>query len=235
MSGGRRRAAARLALLAAGAGAATPDALAGAWSHEAGDGQQIATFSKEGGEFGTGWRTDILIEGGLGGGRDLALKTQTLLRTDFVYDERSTYEAGVRRPFAVGPNSVVAVQGSVLGGESLSPFTCEGVGFEARGAYGISGRFGDRNVYANVESAYRQRGENCRRTLLEVAVGAEIAPKWRGVAKAWAETGDGTPSAKVEGILLYDFETYSLGLGYRREVSGRFEEEGVLVSYWTKM
>lgn len=235
MVGGRRRAAARLALLAAGAGAASQEALAGAWSHAAGDGQQIATFSKEAGEFGTGWRTDILVEGGLGGGWDLALKTQTLLRTDFTYDERSTYEAGVRRSFPLGPNSVVAVQGAVIGGESLGVDACEGVGFEARGAYGISGRVGDRNVYANLEGAYRLRGDQCRRSLMEVAVGAEIAPKWRAVGKAWAETGDGTPSAKVEGLVLYDFETYSLGLGYRREVSGRFEEEGILLSYWTKM
>lgn len=235
MSGGQKRAAARLALLAAGAGAAAPDALAGAWSHAAGDGQQIATFSKEASDFGTGWRTDILIEGGLGGGWDLALKTQTLLRKDFVYDERSTYEAGVRRSFPVGPNSVVALQGTVIGGESLGVDFCEGVGFEARGAYGVSGQVAGRNVYANVEGAYRERGNACRRSLLEVAVGAEVAPKWRAVGKAWAETGDGTPSAKVEGLVLYDFETYSLGLGYRREVSGRFEEEGFLLSYWTKM
>lgn len=235
MSGGQTRAAARLALLAAGAGAASPEALAGAWSNEAGGGQQIATFSKETSDFGTGWRSDILIEGGLGGGWDLTLKTQTLLRTDFAYDERSTYEAGVRRSFPLSPNSVVAVQATVLGGESLSPFTCEGVGYEARVAYGVSGRVGDRNVYANIEGARRERGEDCRRSLLEVAVGAEVGPKVRAVAKAWTEQGDGSRSVKAEGILLYDFETYSLGLGYRREISGQFEEEGILLSYWTKM
>jgi hypothetical protein len=235
MSGGQRRAAARLVLLAAGAAAGADEALAGAWSQEPGGGQQIATFSKETGEFGTGWRSDILVEGGLGGGWDLTLKTQTLLRTEFVYDERTTFEGGVRRSFAVGSNSVVAVQGSMLAGEAIEGAQCEGMGFEGRAAYGVSGRVGDRSVYANVEGAYRQRGDQCRRTLVEAAVGAEIAPKWRTVAKAWTEMGDHARSVKAEGLLLYDFETYSLGLGYRREISGRYEEEGFLVSYWTRM
>jgi hypothetical protein len=39
-------------------------------------------------------------------------------------------------------------------------------------------------------------------------------------------------SAKVEASLLYDFGPVAVGLGWREEVSGAFEEKGWLVSAW---
>jgi hypothetical protein len=224
----------RRLLLATGGMLTAGEAAAGAWSHAAGEGLQIATVSKETGEFGDGWRADILFESGLGGGWDVTLKTQSLVRTNFTYDERSTYEAGVRKSFVLGPGSVAAVQASVLGGESLTGPACEGTGYEARAHYGVSRALGSGSVFADLGAAVRERGADCRRTLVDLTVGVDVGPTWQALGKVWSERGDGAESAKVEALLLRDFGDYDLGLGYRREISGQFEEEAILVSYWAR-
>ena len=43
---------------------------------------------------------------------------------------------------------------------------------------------------------------------------------------AWREGGAETASAKVELMLAYDFEIVAVGVGWREEISGNFDEKG---------
>jgi hypothetical protein len=50
------------------------------------------------------------------------------------------------------------------------------------------------------------------------------------LAKAWHEEGDGALSTKAEASLIHDFGPIALGLGWREEISGEFEEKGWLAT-----
>ena len=58
------------------------------------------------------------------------------------------------------------------------------------------------------------------------------APNLSATVKTWGEDGEEGRSTKVEASLLYDLGPLSVGLGWREEVSGAFEEKGWLVSAW---
>jgi hypothetical protein len=129
---------------------------------------------------------------------------------------------------------VVSVQGAWLGAEGLKGPQCENAGYEARTAAGVSRMFGDRSGYLNVEAAWRSRGALCEGRLVEIAGGLDLTDHWRLGAKAWSDRSDGDASDKVELSVFRDFERFSLGVGYRREVSGAFGESGWLASVWTR-
>ena len=112
-------------------------------------------------------------------------------------------------------------------GESLDGPWCDGDGFEGRAAVGTSFLLLGREGFVNGEAGFRSRGDpECDRTLAELAIGMEVAPQLTVMVKSWAQDGVDAQSAKVEATLLYDFGDFSLGAGWREEVSGLLEEEG---------
>jgi hypothetical protein len=127
------------------------------------------------------------------------------------------------------------VQASVIGGDALDGPLCEGVGYEARAMVGTSWNLGGRNAFVNAEAGWKTRGGACERALVEVSAGVDITEKWRTIAKAWTEGGEGRPAAKAELGLYRDFGDYSLGLGYREEISRSFTESAVMVVLWTRL
>jgi hypothetical protein len=48
--------------------------------------------------------------------------------------------------------------------------------------------------------------------------------------KAWHEEGDGSLSAKAEAGVLYDFGPVAIGVGWRQEISGEFDEKGAVLT-----
>ena len=61
---------------------------------------------------------------------------------------------------------------------------------------------------------------------MEVATGLEFAPDWNLTLKAWDERGNQSRSAKAEVGLSRDFGMFSVGAGWREEISGEFDEKG---------
>ena len=98
---------------------------------------------------------------------------------------------------------------------------------------GLSFPLAGREAFVNVEAGVRER-DGCSRTLAEIAGGVELGGDWRALGKAWSEHGDRAHSAKAEIGLLRDIGRISLGLGYRAEVSGDFNEDGVVAMLWTR-
>jgi hypothetical protein len=205
-------------------------AFAGAWTQQAGEQQWITTLSHATGEFGDAWRADDHGEVGLGGGWGVNLKIEGELRLAETIDDRTAFRAGVQKSFALGDRAAFSVMGSWLGGEALDGPECTDSGYEARTAVGTSYAIGGREGFVNVEAAWRARGEDCERGVVEAAAGLEFAPGWSVLAKAWHEEGDGALSTKAEASLIHDFGPIALGLGWREEISGEFEEKGWLAT-----
>jgi hypothetical protein len=136
----------------------------------------------------------------------------------------------MQKSFALGERAAVAVSASDLGGEALDGPECRSDGYEARTALGTSYAIGSREAFVNVEAAWRARGEDCQRGLIEAAAGVEFAPRWTALVTSWREEGDGALSTKVEASLIHDFGPVAVGLGWREEVSGAFDEKGWIVS-----
>lgn len=208
------------------------EALAGAWVQAPGERLDISNVSYERGEFGENWTSDLHVEYGVADGWGISAKIASQFRYGLIEEDRFTIEAGVQRSFAIGERAAFAIKGSVLGAEALNGPDCQGLGYEARASLGASRQVFGREAFVNVEAARREREEGCTRGLVEVAAGIDVAPKWRTMVKAWNEDGDGARSTKVEAGLFREFGRYSAGLGYRREVSGVFEESGIVVSLW---
>ncbi|MEZ5937154.1 MAG: hypothetical protein R3C52_02925 [Hyphomonadaceae bacterium] len=217
----------------AGACLHAPDAVAGAWAEARGETLEIDTISREVGDFGETWRAESFFEHGFGGGWGGHFKAENQIRLSDLYDDRFAFEAGLKRAFALGERSAFSVQASYLGGEALDGPECTSDGYEVRAALGGSREFLGREAFVNVETAERRRNDDCRRVVTEVAAGIELVGEWRGIAKAWTQTGGGR-TTKYEINLMRDFGGSSLGIGYRREVSGLFDEEGVLLSWWRR-
>lgn len=210
-------------------GALAPAAEAGAWALAEGAQQTFATISRETGDFGESWRADDFYEAGLGDGWALNAKFETNLRISDVYDDRSGFRLGVIKAFGLGERASVSIQASFLGGESLDGPECAGEGWEARAAVGTSFSLAGREAYVNLEAGRRFRGD-CERGVLEFASGLEIAAGWSLSLKAWQDGPSGAGSAKAEVAISRDLGPLSLGVGWREEISGNFEEKGWLVT-----
>lgn len=205
-------------------------AFAGAWTQAAGDHQWTLSVSRETGDFGETWRADDYIELGFGGGWGANLKVEGEIRLDDAFDDRTGFRAGLQKSFALGDRGSFSVMASYLGGEALDGPECTSSGYEARTAIGTSFAIAGRESFVNAEAAWRARGDDCERGLVEVAAGVEVVPKVSVLVKAWHEEGDGALSTKAEASLIYDFGPFALGLGWREEISGEFEEQGLLAS-----
>lgn len=213
-------------------GALTPAAHAGAWALAEGMQQTFATISRETGDFGESWRADDFYEAGLGDGWALNAKLETSIRISEVYDDRSGFRLGMMKAFALGERGSLSVQASLLGGESLDGPECAGEGWETRAAVGTSFSLAGREGYVNLEAGRRFRGD-CERGVLEFASGLEFAPDWSLSVKTWQDGPAGSGSAKGEIAISRDFGPLALGVGWRQEISGNFEEKGWLVSLST--
>lgn len=230
---GGRRAASRSLLLLAGTTTLTQPAHAGAWAMAEGVQQWFAAVSHETGDFGESWRADDLIEFGLGGNWAVNAKIESEIRISDFYDDRTAFQVGVLKAFALTDRASFALQASVLGGEAVEGPECQDAGLELRAALGTSFSLFGREGFINAEAANRSRG-GCDRQIMEISAGLEFAPKWNLTLKAWDERGSGSLSTKAEASISRDIGNFRIGVGYREEISGKFEEKGWVASLGAK-
>lgn len=201
-----------------------PSASAGAWTLAEGAQKWFATVSREDGDFGQAWRTDDFSELGLGVGWGLTAKFESR-SASAIHDDRSGFRLGLQKALPLGERGSVAISGSVLAGESLDGPECIGEGLEARAAVGTSFNWWGREGFVNLEAGHRSRG-GCERSVVEFASGCEFAPSWMLGLKSWREGGAETGSAKAEISLACNFDVVAVGVGWREEISGNFNERG---------
>jgi hypothetical protein len=213
-------------------------AFAGAWGQAKRDALTIVTISRAEVDRGETWRTETLSETGLGGGWGVNFKFDSEQRFAGPKDTNSSWRLGAQKSFAVGERGSVALIVNYVGGDSYDGSYCHGDGGEVRAAAGTSFEVLGREAFVNVEAGFRSRGEeqaeDCNRALGEVAVGMEVMDGWTATVKTWAEDGGEGRSSKVEASLSRSFGSLDVGLGWREEVSGAFEEKGWLVSVMSR-
>ena len=189
----------------------------------------LASISRETGDFGEAWRADDFTELGMGDGWGVSIKVESEIRIGTTYDDRSGARLGIQKAFALGDRGSIAIQASALLGESLDGVECGGEGYEVRAAIGSSFNLWGQEGFVNLESGHRTRGD-CERSVTEAAIGYDFAPGWNLTFKAWTEGGAETGVAKAEASLMWDFWGLGIGVGWREEISGNFEEKGWVVN-----
>jgi hypothetical protein len=189
----------------------------------------LASISRETGDFGEAWRADDFTEIGMGDGWGVNIKVESEIRIGTTYDDRSGVRLGIQKAFSLGDCGSIAIQASALLGESLGGVECEGERYEVRAAIGSSFNLWGQEGFVNLESGHRTRGD-CERSVTEAAVGYDFAPGWNFTVKAWTEGGAETGVAKAEVSLMRDFWGLGIGVGWREEISGNFEEKGWVVN-----
>lgn len=187
--------------------------------------QWFATLSRETGDFGETWRADDFTEFGLGDGWGLNLKVESEIRINSTFDDKSGLRLGILKAFPLGDRGSFAITASALGGESLDGIDCQGEGYEVRAALGTSFNAWGHEGFVNVETGHRAR-KDCERNVAELAIGLDLDPDWQVSLKLWSEGGGETGVAKVEASLMRDFWGVGIGVGWREEISGNFEEKG---------
>jgi hypothetical protein len=189
----------------------------------------LASISRETGDFGEAWRADDFTEIGMGDGWGVNIKVESEIRIGTTYDGRSGARLGIQKAFSLGDRGSIAIQASALLGESLGGVECEGERYEVRAAIGSSFYLWGQEGFVNLESGHRTRGD-CERSVTEAAVGYDFAPGWNFTVKAWTEGGAETGVAKAEVSLMRGFWGLGIGVGWREEISGNFEEKGWVVN-----
>lgn len=226
---GRRTAVLSFAAILVGSGAAE----AGPWAQPAREGLDISDLSYERGDFGEVWRASYWIEYGLGARWTAFGKLDSEVRPATGPDDRSGGLLGLRRTVWSAERSAAAVEAAWVFGEETLGDECTGAGYEVRASYGRSTRVAGREAFGVIEGGWRRRG-GCERALALVALGWRITDDLRLSARGWAEQGGSQTTGRAELGVQRAFGSLEVGLAWREEVSGAFEEGGVVASLWRR-
>lgn len=204
-------------------------AYAGAWTHEKETGYSSVGVQRDFGEYGDAWRSQSYLEYGATDRLTLVGKAETLWRDADGGDDRVAGLVAARRSFARIEGFVAALQIGVLIGDSLEAPLCEGSGLESRVLAGWSGVLGGAGVWVNAETGFRNQG-GCGRWKTDLAAGVELSENWRAEAKAYHQSGDGPRSLKFESGLARRVGDQFLGVSYRSETGGAYEEDSWILT-----
>lgn len=202
---------------------------AGAWVHGDEKGYSSSGFQRDAGEYGDAWRADTYIERGVGENWAVVAKAETLWRDADSGEDRLAGQVAVRRSLFGGGGFVASGQFGVLLGESLEAPLCEGTGTDSRMLAGWSGPVGGKKVWISAETGFRNQG-GCGRWKTDLALGIDLDDLWKLEAKAFHQSGDGPRSLKLETGLARKFDDQFIGLSYRREVGGAYEEDSWILT-----
>lgn len=221
------------ALWLAGAGSA----LAGPWSRAPGETYVRAALAAEWVEGLEARRYDLYAERGLAPGWTLTAKAERVTFAGQADFDRDGYRLTLRREiWSPGP-ARLALEGGVVGGGAIGGFgACADTGGEIRLSAGTSWTVKARDRFAFVDLVRREHPGACYRNRIEAgfgqSLGQSLGLRWSLVSQIWLERGsDDAVSDKVETLLQVDTRAGTVGLAWRQEFSGRFQERALVVSF----
>ncbi|MEM6535529.1 MAG: hypothetical protein AAF613_07810 [Pseudomonadota bacterium] len=176
-------------------------------------------------------RTDIYGEYGLTDHWTITIKGEAVRFDDGSDFNNESLRITARRALFTVSGFVGALEGGYIEGGSLSnQNSCETVGLETRANLGWSGQAQGFTTFAFAEIAGRFH-EDCERDRAEFGLGQEVSNNIWVISQAWFERGsDKAASDKVQTELLWRAGDIDLSVGYREEISGRFEEQSVFLA-----
>ena len=144
------------------------------------------------------------------------------------------YRATIRRELLKTDHLVIAIEGGALYGGAFggAPDGCDELGGEARIGAGVSGGWKTgRNWFAFADVAAREYESGCARQRVELGYGSKVAGRLHVVTQVWLERGsDDARSDKIENALVWKADIAEFSLAWREEISGRFDETGIVVA-----
>ena len=211
------------------------EALASPWGQEEGAAFVRLGYANEEIQGVSAERVDAYAEIGLGRSITAAL---TLEQVD--YDQGARFDSSAwraalqRRVFQrygfVGSLGIGALKGAAIGGRR----GCERLGAEFRSGIGWSGQIGDTAAFSFLELATRQHSD-CSRDRIEFGFGQNVVSNLWLVSQYWSERGDQDAiSDKAQTDLVWRTDSADLSLSYREELSGAFEERGLVFAIAAK-
>jgi hypothetical protein len=212
------------------------DAAADASPWPLGEGQRlsIASLVREDTDSGQNWRYGLYSEAGLNEHWTFVTDFQVQVpdRTDQPVRQFGTI--GVKRSFeAMGPLKW-ALQASYLDGEAVQIQACEGPGAELQLSVGLSGQkaYG-RPGFAVAKLGGQAREGACERLKLDLTAGLDLTDRWSLIGEVWMLRGTDAVSDKLQASVVRRMgKRWRLQLAARAELSGRFEERGLLIGIW---
>ncbi|MCI4645672.1 MAG: hypothetical protein MRY64_12905 [Hyphomonadaceae bacterium] len=216
------------AALAAGQGTA----VAGPWVFDSGEGYGRVAVSVEDVEGLSARRYDVYSEIGLTRSWTLTAKAERVQFPDAEDFNAEGYRATLRRALWSRETVHVSVEGGAVYGAAIGGVRgCDELGTEFRLTSGASGRWSGAHWYTFADIATRLHGEQCWRDRVEIGAGREIARNVYFTNQIWLERGsENARSTKIETGVLYRMNKLDFSLAVREELSGRFDETGVVVA-----
>lgn len=207
-------------------------ALAAPWGQADGETYARVSFAAEEVEGLTARRFDAYAEYGLADSWTVTAKAETVLFDNNEDFNAEGFRATVRKELYRGNRFVVAVEGGVLNGAAFggAPDGCDTTGAEARVGAGWSGGFEEeREWFAFADLARRAHEGGCERDRLELGYGSRVVGEVYLVNQLWLERGSGDArSDKLETALVWRAGFADVSVAYREELSGRFDETGIV-------
>lgn len=155
-------------------------------------------------------------------------------RVDFdtsqAFDSEGWRVTARRRLWQSGAFSAAGEIG-LLEGAAIGGFRgCESLGAELSAGlgYSISSHLGD--VYAGGTLMRREHEGGCFHDRFEGVLGHTDPEGWIWTLQLWSERGKDDRSDKAELMLSRRWGRFEPGIGYRKELSGEFEESAMVVS-----
>ena len=194
--------------------------------------------SQYSGDFGPGWQQSSYLEYGVSDNLTFVGKVDTAWSQTDTGGNRSGGELAMRRRIVQSGGFALSGQVGLLVGQTTEFPRCQGAGSDVRLGAGYG--WGDeqsRRGFASAAMAWRDRG-GCQGPRLEVTVGQEMSDHFSVESKFFHSGepgGQGQDSTKIQLGLAYRFERdekrHALGVAYRKEIGGAFEEDAAVLSY----
>lgn len=178
-----------------------------------------------------GWRGDIYFEYGMSEDWTVTGKLETVAYPQNPIEDGDGVRVTVRRALFRSDQLSVTAEFGALQGSAIGGFNgCDAPGLELRGGAARTQKVFGRDTYMFGELVRREH-EACRRDRLELGAGARLTHRIWASSQIWLERRNPVAASdKVQFELLWRQQRVDYALGYRRELSGDFSEQGVFVA-----
>lgn len=207
-------------------------ASAAPWGQFEGDTYARVAIATEDVESLSAQRYDAYAEYGIADGWTVTAKAETVRFNNNEDFNADGFRATVRKELHRGRRFVVSVEAGLLDGAAFggAPDGCDSTGAEARVGAGWSGGFDiGREWFAFADLARRAHEGGCERSRLELGYGSRVVGDVYIVNQLWLERGSGDArSDKLETAIVWRADVADVSIAFREELSGRFEESGIV-------
>lgn len=209
----------------------TLDASASPWIQEEGSVYARVAWADEEIEQVGAQRADIYAEIGASDDWTATLKLEHVDYAPNDNFDSSAWRATLRRQVFRRAGFVGSIEAGVLEGAAIGGRRgCDLLGVEGRVGLGWSGELRGTDTFTFFEAATRQH-EACYRTRWEFGISQRATERIWLVTQFWSERGDQDAiSDKSQTDLVWRGDEFDFTVSYREELSGAFEETGVVLS-----